>query len=369
MVHPHFVNYARQELEAILGPQSAYRQGVRVYTTLDPTMQGQAETVVSEYRAHLANWGADNTTLVAMEPETGHLLAMVGSADFYNEDISGQVNMALVGRQPGSSIKPFTYITAFEKNWTPSTLIWDVPATFVDEWGQTYSPKNYDDRFHGPTLLRSALANSYNIPAVKALEYVTVCDFIQRANQVGIQSLQDSGCASDGKPRDYGLALTLGGGEVTPLEMVTLYATLANNGVRHAPVSIARIEDLDGNLIYEHSPEPQPVIRAEHAYLINDILADDAARLPAFGASNRLEFDGRRVAVKTGTSGTTADDVRDGWTIGHTPTGGGGGLGGQHREHPYGVQRLRLSGGVSHLAHVHGSHPGKPAGGRLSAAA
>jgi len=319
MIHPHFVHYARQELEARLGPQTAYRHGIRVYTTLHPTVQATAETVIVEYRPHLSNWEANNAMLVALQPASGRILAMVGSADFDDEAISGQVNMALVGRQPGSAIKPLTYIAAFEKGWTPSALIWDVPTTFTDEWGQTYTPKNYDDRFHGPALLRGALANSYNLPAVKTLDFVGVCNFIQRANQVGIYSLQDGGCSTVGKPSDYGLALTLGGGEVTPLEMVSLYATLANNGGYLAPVSIERIEDLDGNLLYQYTPEPRQVIRPEHAYLVNDILSDNVARLPAFGLDNRLEFSDRRVAAKTGTSGTAADDVRDGWTIGHTP--------------------------------------------------
>ncbi len=319
MIHPHFVNFVRQELEARLGPQSAYRQGIRVHTTLHPAVQAAAENVVAEYRPHLSNWGANNTTLVAVQPNTGFILAMIGSADFYSDEIDGQVNMALAGRQPGSSIKPLTYVAAFEKGWTPSTLIWDIQTSFVNEWGQVYSPKNYDNRFHGPTLMRDALANSYNLPAVKALDYVGVCDFIRRANAFGITSLLDTGCNTVGKPSDYWLALTLGGGEVTPLEMVGFFATLANTGNRIPPASIARIEDLKGNLIYEHTPLPEQVIRPEHAYLINDILADNAARLPAFGWNNRLEFADRRVAVKTGTSGTDENDVRDGWTIGYTP--------------------------------------------------
>lgn len=319
MHHPHFVNYARRELEARLGPQSAYRQGIRVYTTLDPALQAAAEAVVAEYGPHLANWGANNAALAALQPGTGRILAMVGSADFDSEEISGQVNMTLVGRQPGSSIKPLTFVVTFEQGWTPSTLIWDVPITFEDEWGQVYTPRNYDGRFHGPTRLREALANSYNLPAVKALEYVGVCHFVQRANEVGIHSLQDTGCDTVGKPSDYGLALTLGGGEMTLLEMVGLYATLANNGSRYTPVAISRIEDLERNVIYQHEPEPEQVIRVEHAFLITDILADNVSRLPAFGPGNYLEFTDRRVAVKTGTSGTSEDDVRDGWTIGHTP--------------------------------------------------
>ncbi len=319
MHHPHFVNYVRQELETLLGPQSGYRTGIRVYTTLDPTLQAMAEDVVAEYRPHLANWGANNAAVVVLEPDTGNILAMVGSTDFYSEEISGQVNMALVGRQPGSAIKPLTYMAAFEHGWTPSTLIWDVESVFTNEWGQMYAPKNYDDRFHGPVLVRGALANSYNIPAVKALNYVGVCELIRRANEIGITSLHDEGCITAGKPSEYWLALTLGGGEVSPLEMAGLYATLANNGRRNASVAIERIEDLSGDIIYQHTPESLQVIQPEHAYLINDILADNSARLPAFGTGNRLEFSDRRVASKTGTSGTDATDVRDGWTIGHTP--------------------------------------------------
>ncbi len=319
MHEPHFVAYARRELEALLGPQSAYRQGIRVYTTLDPALQAAAKSVVAEHGPQLADWGANNAALAALQPGTGRILAMVGSADYDSEEISGQVNMTLVGRQPGSSIKPLTFVVAFEQGWTPSTVIWDVPVTFEDEWGQVYTPRNYDGRFHGPTRLREALANSYNLPAVKALEYIGVCHLVKRANEVGIHSLQDTGCDTVGKPSDYGLALTLGGGEMTLLEMVSLYATLANNGSRYAPVAISRIEDLERNVIYQHEPEPEQVIRVEHAYLITDILADNVSRLPAFGPDSYLEFTDRRVAVKTGTSGTSEDDVRDGWTIGHTP--------------------------------------------------
>ncbi|MEN8097447.1 MAG: transglycosylase domain-containing protein [Chloroflexota bacterium] len=319
MVYPHFVSYVRQELEGLMGPQSSYRQGIRVFTSIVPQVQQAALDTVTEHQQHYADWGANNTALVAVHPETGRILAMVGSMDFYDDSIDGQVNVSLSGRQPGSSIKPLTYVTNLEEGWTPSTLIWDVPVTFSNEWGQTYTPKNYDDRFHGPTLLRDALANSYNIPAVKGLNQVGVCNLIERANQIGISSLNDTGCDTVGKPSDYWLALTLGGGEISPMEMVSFYATLANNGNRIDPVSIVRIEDLQGNLIYEAKPEPKTVIRAEHAYLISDILSDNNARMPAFGQNNWLQFNDRRVAAKTGTSGTNADDVRDAWTIGYTP--------------------------------------------------
>ena len=160
---------------------------------------------------------------------------MVGSADYNDESISGQVNMALAPRQTGSSIKPLVYMSAFEQGWTPATLIWDVPTQFPDGANPPYEPKNYDDEFHGPLRLRSALGNSYNIPAVKALEFVGVCNFIANVQKLGLSSLQDDGCTEVGQPRNYGLSLALGGGEISPLEMSGAFSALANQGRFTAP--------------------------------------------------------------------------------------------------------------------------------------
>ncbi len=318
--YPHWVNYVHTLLEAQYDPQTIYRSGFTVYTTLDPGLQDLAQRIVRQQVEKLADRHVTNGALVAIRPATGEILAMVGSADFYNEAISGQVNMALAPRQPGSSIKPLTYTAAFEKGWTPATLIWDVPSEFTpsgrpDDPGPVYKPVNYDDRFHGPVRVRIALGSSYNVPAVKTLQFVGIYDdpntpaqdgFIALARRMGITTLL--------RP-DYGLSLTLGGGEVSLLELTGAYAIFANSGRRVPPVAITRIVDHEGNLVYQYQPPTgEQVIRAEHAYLITSILADNEARTPAFGPNSvlRLPFP---AAVKTGTT----NDFRDNWTLGYTP--------------------------------------------------
>ncbi len=230
--------------------------------------------------------------------------------------------MALSPRQPGSTIKPLVYLSAMEKGWTPSTLIWDVPTQFPNGTNPPYAPKNYDDEFHGPLRLRSSLGNSYNITAVKALEFVGVCNFIANVQKLGLTSLQDEGCAEVGQPRNYGLALSLGGGEITPLEMAAAFGALANQGRYLEPYALARIENRQGIVLFEHTP-PDPaaaqVVRPEHAYLLSHILSDNDARQPEFGINNNLVIAGHRAVAKTGTSGTDQFDVRDAWTIGFTP--------------------------------------------------
>ncbi|MCA9981591.1 MAG: hypothetical protein KDD89_12175, partial [Anaerolineales bacterium] len=266
------------------------------------------------------NYGANNAAMVVLHPQTGETLALVGSLDFNDETISGQVNMALAPRQPGSTIKPFVYLKAMQEGWTPATLIWDVQTEFDNGAGAPYVPKNYDDRFHGPLLLRPALGNSYNVTAVKALEYAGLCNFIEFARGIGLNSLSPEGCAEFGVPTNYGLALALGGGEITPLEMATAYAVLANEGRAVQPHTITRIEDRNGTVLFEHTPPPTvQQVGQEYAYLISDILSDNNARQPSFGQNNNLVIGGHRVAAKTGTSGTDRFDVRDGWTIGYTP--------------------------------------------------
>ena len=324
--HPHFTFTVLQQAEELLGAQSIYRGGLSIQTTLDPDAQRIAEEVVAANRESLANGGANNAALVALQPQTGEILAMVGSADFNDEAISGQVNMALAPRQAGSSIKPLVYLSAFERGWTPATLLWDVRTEFPDGTNPAYIPKNFDDEFHGPLRVRPALANSYNIPAVKALEFVGVCDFIVNMQKVGLTSLQDGGCAEVGQPREHGLALALGGGEIPPLEMAGAFGALANGGLYTSPYAIRRIEDRQGNVLYDvgtagatTSATTVQSVRAEHAYLLTSILSDNNARLAEFGQDNLLNIPGYQVAVKTGTSGTTAGDVRDGWTIGYAP--------------------------------------------------
>jgi penicillin-binding protein 1C len=321
MRYPHWVNYVRSLLEAQFEPQAIYRSGFSIYTTLDPGLQDEAERILRQQIEALKANNANSGALVAIRPSTGEILAMVGSADFYNEAIDGQVNMATSPtRQPGSSIKPITYLTALEKGWTASTLIWDVPSEFPPSGDPTdpsppYKPVNYDGRFHGAVTLRSALANSYNIPAVKTLQYVGIYDnpdtpqedgMIAMARRLGITTLT--------RP-DYGLSLTLGGGEVSLLEMTGLYSVLANGGRRVPAVAITRILDHEGNSVYEYQAPPgEQVIRAEHAYIISSILSDNEARTPAFGPNSVLNLP-FPAAVKTGTT----NDFRDNWTLGYTP--------------------------------------------------
>jgi len=317
---PHWVDYVRRELEARYDPNTIYRSGFTVYTTLDPELQKQAENLLRERIAQMAENNAKNGALVAIRPNTGEILAMVGSPDFYNEAISGQVNMAIHPRQPGSAIKPLTYAATFEKGWTPSTLIWDVPSEFPpsgdpQDTREPYRPVNYDGRFHGPVTVRSALANSYNVPAVKALQFVGIYDnpatpqadgLINFATRLGITTLTRN---------DYGLSLTLGGGEVSLLEMTSAFSVFANNGSRVAPVAITKIVNSQGELVYEYQPPAgDQVLRSEHAYLISSILSDNQARAPMFGEDSVLTL-GFPAAVKTGTT----NDFRDNWTIGYTP--------------------------------------------------
>ncbi len=314
--YPHWVNFVRAQLEELYDAQTIYRSGFVVYTTLDPVMQDKAQQLVTDQVAAMVDNNTHNGALVAIRPSTGEILAMVGSPDFNNDAIAGQINMAdSPTRQPGSSMKPFTYAAAFEKGWTPSTLIWDVPTQFPDGANPPYEPRNYDGKFHGGLTVRLALANSFNIPAVKALEFIGIYDdpntpekegMIGMAERLGIRSLTRN---------DYGLSLTLGGGDVSLLDMTSAYSVFANGGQRMPPVAILKITDFAGNVIYEYKPEAgEQVIRAEHAYLISSILSDNEARNFTFGRHSALNLS-FPVAAKTGTT----NDIRDNWTMGYTP--------------------------------------------------
>jgi 1A family penicillin-binding protein len=319
---PHFTLYVRQQLEALYGAEALYQTGLEVTTTLDPKLQENAERIVADNVARLADHSVSNGALVALRPGTGEILALVGSADFDNVEIDGQVNMALAPRQPGSSIKPLVYLAAFEQpekpvgeRWTPGTLIADIEQDFPDGANPPYHPTNYDLREHGLVTVRTALANSYNIPAVRALQQVELPDFLALAQRLGITTLT--------RP-DYGLSLALGGGEVPLMEMTAAFGVIAGGGKRIPPVAILKITDSQGNVICElNTPAPcqppsadagQQVISAADAFLITDILSDNAARAPAFGTNSVLRLD-RPAAVKTGTT----NDFRDNLTIGFTP--------------------------------------------------
>jgi len=315
MRYPHWVQFIRAELESRYDAQTIYRSGFSVYTTLDPTLQDAAQQAVTTQVAALADKHVTDGALVALKPSTGEILAMVGSPDFYNDVNAGQINMAdSPTRQPGSSIKPINYLAAFEKGWTPATLIWDVPSEFPpsglpNDPNPKYIPTNFDHRYHGPLTVRTALANSYNIPAVKTLQFVGVygdTGMIAMAKRLGITSLTRD---------DYGLSLTLGGGEVSLLELTGVYSVIANGGLRVPPVGISKIVDYQGKTVYEYQPPAgEQVLRPEHAFLMESILSDSAARIPTFGANSILNLP-FQAAVKTGTS----NDSRDNWTLGFTP--------------------------------------------------
>jgi len=303
---PHFVTYVRQELEKMVTADYIYQAGLRVQTTLNPRLQAIAEEEIRNQVNALAGRNVSNGALVAIETGTGQILAMVGSKDFRDEAIDGQVNMAISPRQPGSAIKPLTYLAAFEKlNYTPSTLLMDTPVEYPDGAGGVYKPRNYDDKFRGPVLLRPALANSLNIPPVKTLQLLGVDALKEMAARLGITTLTRN---------DYGLALTLGGGEVPLVELTGAYQAMANGGVRVPPTAILSISDSFGRVIDPPRPQPQPVLRPEHAYLITHILADNEARSLTFGPNSALRLS-RPAAAKTGTT----NDYRDNWTMGFTP--------------------------------------------------
>ncbi|MCZ2128080.1 MAG: transglycosylase domain-containing protein [Anaerolineales bacterium] len=314
--YPHWVNFIRSELESMFDAQTIYRSGFTVYTTLDPVLQDRAQELVSNQIAAMTENNAKNGALVAIQPSTGQILAMIGSPDFNNAAISGQVNMALSPtRQPGSSIKPLTYVAAFEKGWTPATWIWDVPTQFPDGANPPYEPRNYDGAFHGGVTVRTALANSFNIPAVKTLEFIGIYDdpntpqkdgLIGMAERLGITSLTRN---------DYGLALTLGGGDVSLMEMTGAFSVFANGGKKLPPVAILKITTNDGKIVYQYEqPKGEQVIRPEHAYLITSILSDNEARNFTFGRHSALNLS-FPVAAKTGTT----NDFRDNWTMGYNP--------------------------------------------------
>ncbi|NWF63137.1 MAG: transglycosylase domain-containing protein [Chloroflexi bacterium] len=314
--YPHWVNFVRAQLESLYDAQTIYRSGFVVYTTLDPALQDRAQQLVTDQVASMVENNTKNGALVSIKPSTGEILAMVGSPDFNNAAISGQINMAISPtRQPGSSIKPFTYVAAFEKGWTPATWIWDVPTQFPDGANPPYEPRNYDGSFHGGLTVRLALANSFNIPAVKALEFVGIYDDPQTPEKDGLIAFAERLGITSLTRNDYGLSLTLGGGDVSLYEMTAAYSVFANGGKKVPPVAILKITTFSGEVVYEYEvPEGEQVIRPEHAYLISSILSDNEARSFTFGRNSRLNLS-FPVAAKTGTT----NDIRDNWTMGYNP--------------------------------------------------
>jgi len=311
---PHFVMFVWDGLLRQFGEEAILRRGLRVYTTLDVDLQERARDIVRFHLRLLAEPGsgkpphnASGAALVALDPASGQILAMLGSPDYFSAEIDGAVNVALMPRQPGSAIKPLTYAAAFSRDYTAATMLLDIPSTFVTREDTAYVPANYDRTFRGPVLLRQALASSLNLVAVRVLDHIGLEALLSVAHDLAITTLQES--------QRYGLALTLGGGDVRLLELTAAYGALANGGCRVQPVGILRVEAQDGTVIWEHEDlKGTRVLDDRVAFLVTDVLADDSARIPAFGEGSALRLS-RPAAAKTGTT----TDWRDNWTVGYTP--------------------------------------------------
>ena len=345
---PHYVIYVREQveqlcrLERFVPPSGAggcenlmHNGGLRIRTSLDFALQARAETELrSAISGFEASTGAHNGALVAIDPRTGQVLAMVGSRDFFDETIEGQVNLATATHSPGSALKPLTYLAAFQidpRAWHPATVLWDVPTTYLEADGTKFRPVNFDGVFRGPVTVRSALANSMNVPAFQIADRLGSAALLDAMHRLGITTMHDPGA--------YGPSITLGGGEVSLLDMTFAYATLANGGEMKGhptvltlpdgfrqldPVAVLEIRDAEGRLLYEWSPtgeaEVRTVANPGQVFQITDILSDNQARSLLYGTESPLVLD-RPAAAKTGTAGDPGiDDLRrDYWTMGYTP--------------------------------------------------
>jgi len=318
---PHFVMFVKDYLEQKYGEQAVEQGGLKVYTTLDWDKQQAAEKAVSEGAAKNATQNASNAALVAMDPKNGQILAMVGSKNYFGKSepagcVSGktckfepQDNTTIRDRQPGSSFKPYVYLTAFTKGYTPETLLYDVPTNFSTDDGKEYTPQNYDGKFHGPLQMKNALAMSLNIPAVKTLYLAGVYNSINLAKGLGIKGLN--------QPDRYGLSLVLGGGEVTLLDHVNAYGALATGGIHHDKTAILKIQDKDGTVLEEYRQDGgQRVVEEKYVAMLDHIMSTNEYRAPVFGENNPFKFVDRPVAAKTGTT----NEFRDGWAMGFTPS-------------------------------------------------
>ena len=304
---PHFVMYVKEQLAEKYGEKLVNEGGLKVYTTLDLEKQKYAEeAVATNVDKNRKAYNASNASLVSMDPKTRQIIAMVGSRDFFNQEIDGNVNVAVMDRQPGSSFKPFAYATAWKlDNWGPGSVLFDLKTDF----GGGYVPNNYDGRFRGPVTMRKALQTSLNIPAVKTLYIAGINNVIDTAHAMGITTLNDKS--------QYGLSLVLGAGEVKLLDMTNAYGVFADSGVKQEPSWYVKIEDSKGKTIDEYKDKTgKRVLDPQVAYLISNVLSDDYARAEVFGAGSALTLRGRPVAAKTGTT----NDYKDAWTMGYTPS-------------------------------------------------
>ena len=322
---PHFSMYVRQQLVNEFGADMVYQGGLRVYSTLDWDMQQLADRLAREQITKLQadGWDINNAAVVAIRPTTGEILTMVGSLDYFSTTIKGQVNVAISPRQPGSSFKPFTYVTALAQGYTAATMLLDVRQAFDDYPNPPYVPENYSLNYRGPQRARLAMARSLNIPAVEMLSKVGVKNVLNTAHQMGINTLNNE---------FYGLSLTLGGGEVTLLDLTYAYSVFANNGVMAGqtvppeklqpgfrqldPVAILLITDRNGKVLKQFTqPQTREVLSPQLAYMMQHMMSDNNARAEAYGIDNALRLKDRPAAAKTGTT----NDFRDDWTLGYTP--------------------------------------------------
>lgn len=317
IIAPHFVFYILNQLEEKYGP-SVLISGLRVTTTLDADLEMKAESIVNQYALeNEKKFRASNASLVAINPPTGQILAMVGSRDFFDKDIDGQYNTALALRQPGSTMKPFIYSLALMNGYTRDTVIFDVPTQFSTNCHPSdtfnneppcYAPMDYDGKFRGPMTFETALAQSINIPAIKVLYLVGIQNAINLAKSFGLTTLGD--------PNQYGLTLVLGGGEIRLLDLVGSFVVFANDGVKNPPTGILEVTDAQGNILEKYEPKLSRVLPENIARDMSAMLSDAQARLPEYPLNSPLSFSGYDVAVKTGTT----DDTRDAWVVGYTPS-------------------------------------------------
>lgn len=334
---PHFSLMVRDALVQKYGEDKVNLGGLRVTTTLDLDLQKYFEASLAAEMKKISKLKISNGAAVVTKPNTGEIIALIGSKDYFNDEIDGQVNVTTSFRQPGSSIKPINYAVGLLEGWTASTTHLDIPTCFNVSGQKQYCPKNYDGSFRGPVSMRQALANSYNIPAVKQLALNGIDSFIATASAMGISTWKD--------PQNYGLSLTLGGGEVTMLDMAKAFGTFANSGVTVPLISVIKVEDYTGKILEQvetekianvvsvlpqnwtdfwaarnqsapptSSTDPKVTLPLEVTFIISDILADNGARSAAFGANSQLVIPGHTVSVKTGTT----NDLKDNWTIGYT---------------------------------------------------
>ncbi len=310
---PHFVMYVKKQLEEVYGQRVVEQGGLKVTTTLDYRIQEEAQKAVTEEIAKVESLHITNGAAIVLDPNTGEILAMVGSKNYNDPDYDGKVNVTLSLRQPGSAIKPVTYVTALKRGYTASTFLMDSPTTFPGGQGlPDYKPVNYDGQFHGPLQARYALGNSINVAAVKMLAKVGLKNMLATGYEMGLSTLEPT----TENLRRLGLSVTLGGGEVRLLELAQAYSAFANSGLRVEPISILKVEDQNGRVLEEHKPvSGKRVLSEGEAFVISHILSDNNARMLTFGAHSAIAISGRQVAVKTGTT----NDKRDNWTIGWTP--------------------------------------------------